>query len=95
MGLVVSHTSSKGRHDYGIQYKLAVSPEIVGNVWFLSWWMETVRKKKQHKTNEELDSLFTPKQRSRNSTARRNNNSLGSMLSSFNERSWKEFVGSD
>ena len=95
MGLVVSHTSSKGRHDYGIQYKLAVSPEIVGNVWFPSWWMETVRKKKQHKTNEELDSLFTPKQRSGNSTARRNDNSLGSMPSSSNERSWKEFVGSD
>jgi archaeal cell division control protein 6 len=45
MGLVVSHTSSKGRHDYGTQYKLAVSPEIVGNGWFPSWWMETVRKK--------------------------------------------------
>ncbi|HKG70592.1 MAG TPA: AAA family ATPase [Nitrososphaeraceae archaeon] len=95
MGLVVSHTSSKGRHGYGTQFKLVVSPEIVGKVCFPGWWMETVRKKKQHKTNEELDSLFTPKQRSRNSSARRNNNSLGSMLSSFNEHSWKEFVGSD
>jgi len=95
MGLVVSHTSSKGRHGYGTQYKLIVSPEIVGKVCFPSWWMETVLKKKQHETNEELGSLLTPKQRSRNSSARRNNNSLGSMLSSFNERSRREFVGSD
>ena len=95
MGLVVSHTSSKGRHGYGTQYKLVVSPEIVGKVCFPAWWMETVRKKKQHETNEELDSLFTQKHRSRNTSAGRNNNSLGSMLGSFNKRSWKEFVGSD
>jgi hypothetical protein len=64
-------------------------------VGFLAGGWKQYGKKKQHKINEELDSLITPKQRSRNSTARRNNNSLGSMLSSFNERSWKEFVGSD
>jgi cell division control protein 6 len=46
MGLVVSHTSSKGRHGYGTQYKLIVSPEIVGKTCFPDWWMETVRKKK-------------------------------------------------
>jgi archaeal cell division control protein 6 len=34
MGLVVSHTSSKGRHGYGTQYKLVVSPEIVGKTLF-------------------------------------------------------------
>jgi cell division control protein 6 len=34
MGLVVSHTSSKGRHGYGTQYKLVVSPEIVGKTCF-------------------------------------------------------------
>jgi cell division control protein 6 len=95
MGLVVSHTSSKGRHGYGTQYKLVVSPEIVGMVCFPGWWMETIRKKKQHETNEELGSLFTQKQRNRNPSAGRNNNSLSSMLSSFDERSWKKFVGSD
>jgi archaeal cell division control protein 6 len=38
MGLVVSHTSSKGRHGYGTQYKLVVSPEIVGKICGSSEW---------------------------------------------------------
>jgi archaeal cell division control protein 6 len=95
MGLVVSHTSSKGRHGYGTQYRLVSPPEVVGKVCFPDWWIETVRKKKQHETDEELGSLFAPKQRSTNSSDRRNNSSLGSILSSLNEGSWREFVGSD
>jgi len=33
-GLAVSQTSSKGRHGYGTQYKLTVSPEMVGKACF-------------------------------------------------------------
>ena len=34
MGLVTSHTSSKGRQGYGTQYKLVVPPEVVGKACF-------------------------------------------------------------
>ena len=57
--------------------------------------METVRKKKQHETDEQLNSLFAPGQRSRDSSGRRNNSSPASMVSLLNEHSWEEFVGSD
>lgn len=94
MGLVVSHTSSKGRHGYGSQYKLVVSPEIIGKTCFPDWWMETVRKKKQHETDEQLNSLFAPGQRSTNSSGGRNNSSPDTLISSLNEQSWEEFVES-
>ena len=57
--------------------------------------METVRKKKQHETDEQLNSLFAPGQRSTDSSGRRNNSSPASMVSLLNEHSWEEFVGSD
>src|SRR5215213_2338820 len=79
----------------GYKQGLLVSPEIVGKTCFPDWWMETVRKKKQHETHEQLNSLFAPGQRSTNSSGGRNNSSPGSMISSLNEHSWEEFVGSD
>lgn len=47
-GLVVSQTSSKGRHGYGTQYKLAVSPEMVGMTAFPEWWKGIVKAKIEH-----------------------------------------------
>jgi archaeal cell division control protein 6 len=95
MGLVVSHTSSKGRHGYGTQYKLVVSPEIVGKVCgSAEWWSEIASRKKQHDESEKLDSLIAPKRSSRVSSSARNGGSLGTLLSSLSDDRWKEFVGS-
>src|SRR5829696_1640334 len=95
MGLVVSHTNSKGRHGYGTQYKLVVSPEIVGKVCgSAEWWSEIASRKKQHDESEKLDSLIAPKRSSRVSSSARNGGSLGTLLSSLSDDRWKEFVGS-
>jgi cell division control protein 6 len=59
MGLVISHTSSKGRHGYGSQYKLVVPPEAIGKACFSDWWTELVQKKIQHDNN--ASSIFDPK----------------------------------
>src|ERR671915_1677392 len=48
MGFVTSHTSSKGRHGYGTQYKLVVPPEAIGKVCFPDWWSDLVQRKLQH-----------------------------------------------
>ncbi len=47
-GLVVSKTGSKGRHGFGTQYKLAISPEMVGNTISGEVWKDVVRRKKEH-----------------------------------------------
>ena len=41
MGLVTSHTNSKGRQGYGTQYKLVVPPEAIGKACFPDWWKIT------------------------------------------------------
>ncbi len=37
-GLVVSRTVSHGRYGYGNEYKLKVSPEMVGSLLDKEWW---------------------------------------------------------
>src|SRR5919112_1105375 len=59
MGLVISHTSSKGRHGYGTQYKLVVPPEIIGKVCFPDWWSNLVKLQIQH--DHDSSSIFNPK----------------------------------
>jgi len=59
MGLVTSHTSSKGRHGYGTQYKLVVPPEAIGKVCFPDWWSDLVQRKIQHDKN--ASSIFNPR----------------------------------
>lgn len=53
-GLVVAQTSSKGRHGYGTQYNLVVSPDIVGKAVAEEWWNNIVQHKKEHDTTEQL-----------------------------------------
>ena len=60
MGLVISHTSSKGRHGYGTQYKLVVPPEAIGKVCFPDWWSDLVQRKIQHDKSAS-SILFNPK----------------------------------
>ena len=45
-GLVISRTLSKGRHGYGTEYKLQISPDIVGPTVSEEWWEKLVDNKK-------------------------------------------------
>jgi hypothetical protein len=89
---VTSHTSSKGRHGYGTQYKLVVPPEAVGKVCFPNWWSDMVQRKIQH--DKSASSIFNPK----NYSALFNNKygrggRGGRLLNSINDDSWNEFLG--
>jgi cell division control protein 6 len=48
MGLVVSQTSSKGRHGYGTSYKLTVAPLMIGNALAKDWWKSVVAAKAEY-----------------------------------------------
>jgi cell division control protein 6 len=89
MGLVTSHTSSKGRHGYGTQYKLVVPPEAIGKVCFPDWWRDLVHRKIQHDKSE--SSILNPRNYY---TLFNNKKSVGRLLNSINDDdSWNEFVG--
>jgi cell division control protein 6 len=91
MGLVISHTSSKGRHGYGTQYKLVVPPEAIGKVCFPDWWGDLVQRKLQHEKS--ASSIFNPKNYP---TLFNEKSGAGSLLNSIIEdedSSWNEFVG--
>jgi hypothetical protein len=83
MGLVVSHTGSKGRYGYGTEYKLVVPPEAIGKVCFPDWWSDIVQKKKQHDRDEESASISTV--RKRDSYTLLNDTSLSEFLSSVKD----------
>ena len=89
MGLVISHTSSKGRHGYGTQYKLVVPPEAIGKVCFPDWWGDLVQKKIQH--DRSASSIFNSK--NYHSPLFINKKGLSGLIDSMNEDSWNEFVG--
>jgi cell division control protein 6 len=57
-GLAVSQTSSKGRHGYGTQYRLTVSPEIIGHAVSKEWWDGVVAGKKAADGLQELEKSF-------------------------------------
>ncbi len=91
MGLVISHTSSKGRHGYGTQYKLVVPPEAIGKVCFPDWWSDLIQRKIQH--DNSASSIFNPKNYS---TLFNNKSGAGSLINSINDyedNRWNEFVG--
>ena len=91
MGLVISHTSSKGRHGYGTQYKLVVPPEAIGKVCFPDWWSGLVQRKIQHDNSD--SSIFNPKNFP---TLYNKKSGAGSLIKSINDdedSSWNEFVG--
>ena len=90
MGLVTSHTSSKGRKGYGTQFKLVVPPDVIGKVCFPAWWSGLIQRKLQHDKN--ISSIFNP----RNYSALFNNKygrGGGRLLNSINDDSWNEFLG--
>jgi archaeal cell division control protein 6 len=89
MGLVISHTSSKGRHGYGTQYKLVVPPESIGKVCFSDWWSVLVQRKILH--DNSVSSMFNSK--NYHSTLFNNKKGLSGLMDSMNENSWNQFVG--
>ena len=52
---MVSRTISKGRHDYGAEYKLKISPDMVGPQVDEKWWSGIVENKKEQ---DEIDGLM-------------------------------------
>jgi cell division control protein 6 len=89
MGLVTSHTSSKGRHGYGTQFKLVVPPEAIGKVCFADWWSDLVQRKIQH--DKGVSSMFNSK--NYHSTLFNDKKGLSGLINSMNEDGWNEFVG--
>jgi len=85
-GLVVSQTGSKGRHGYGTQYKLVVSPEMVGKAAFPEWWNGIVKAKLEHDYAERLKS------------SRRKSGPYGGLLKTMDENNkleWEKYLGLD
>lgn len=87
-GLVVAQTSSKGRHGYGTQYKLVVSPEIVGMATFPEFWKEIVKRKAAHEYSLRLGNVG-------GSTRSSSLKNLRSALDDLTQRSWDQYVGLD
>lgn len=85
-GLVVSQTSSKGRHGYGTQYKLVVSPEMVGKAAFPEWWNGVVKAKLEHDYGE------------RSKSPRRKSGPFSDLLKTMDENNklaWAKYLGLD
>lgn len=86
-GLVVSQTSSKGRHGYGTQYKLVVPPEMIGPVISKEWWEDTVKRKKEHESEPaglKFDYF---------GSTRKSGDPLEKMLNKMSQDKWDDFVG--
>jgi archaeal cell division control protein 6 len=90
MGLVISHTSSKGRQGYGTEYKLVVPPEVIGKVCFPDWWTDIVYRKKQHDRAKDPSNIFNPRN---HSALFKNKTGLSELLTSIKDDSWEVFVG--
>ncbi|MDQ3835793.1 MAG: AAA family ATPase [Thermoproteota archaeon] len=97
MGLVASHTSSKGRYGYGTEYKLLVPPETIGSACASpEWWDEIVQKKSEHEKDENQTPIFAPR-----STTNRKKSVHGSSITNMFDDffastmsdSWEKFVG--
>jgi cell division control protein 6 len=91
MGLVISHTSSKGRHGYGTQYKLVVPPEAIGKVCFPDWWNDLVQRKILH--DNSASSIINPKKYSALFDKKSGVSSFLNSIIDEEESSWNEFVG--
>lgn len=87
-GLAVDQTSSKGRHGYGTQYKLTVSPELIGTTCFAQWWDGLVKRKNDHESQESSPWK---------SLARKQGgfSALTKQLEQTQKQRWNDFVGLD
>lgn len=86
-GLVISQTGSKGRQGYGTQYKLVISPEVVGKTISEKWWNDIVSTKMDHQSILLRKNL-------RFGAAK--TGPLGNLMKSMDQRNeddWNEYVG--
>lgn len=83
-GIAVSQTGSRGRHGYGTQYRLLISPEMIGRVCFPEWWNNLEKQKVEHEAFERFRSI-----RPRHSSLSR----LSKSIDMLGEENWKNFVG--
>ena len=54
-GLVTARTLSRGRYGYGTEYKLKLSPEMVGPVIEKEWWENQIKIKENNDKMKELE----------------------------------------
>jgi len=94
-GLTVSHTASKGRQGYGTQYKLTLSPEIVGNACFPDFWKKLEESKKQHELNIEYESSLDLLRPRSGSSFFKSTDRLVKSLRRQADDEWKDFVDID
>ena len=59
-GIAHSNTSSRGRHGYGTEYKLSISPDIAGKACSEKWWNDLVRRKTNLKTQQRRSDIWKP-----------------------------------
>lgn len=87
-GLAISQTSSKGRHGYGTQFKLTITPEIVGTSCFPEWW--------NHIQDEKKNYVQSLKERKQLSYMSKNSNgkNLSKRLDDIQDNMWSNYVGS-
>jgi cell division control protein 6 len=57
-GLVVSRAYSRGRHGYGKEYKLKVSPDLVGSAVNQEWFDGIIRKRKSRDLAKKLEKTM-------------------------------------
>ena len=82
-GIAESHTGSKGRRGYGSQFRLLMSPEIVGHAVSEEWWETLVNEKQKHKSSMALNSIGFAGKRS----------DLLKTFEKTSKQNWDRFVG--
>jgi len=90
-GILTSQTGSKGRHGYGTQFKLLVSPEQVGESCFGEWWDDIVKQKTEHEQKQRRRDVWKPL-RSRGSPGL---HSLSNQLENMTIENWKKYLGQE
>lgn len=84
-GLVISQTLSSGRHGYGKQYRLHVSPVIIGSTCFPDWWKNIEKRKYKH-TQDMIEMRHWENPKGKRS-------GLAQVLSESEEKIWDNYVG--
>lgn len=85
-GIAESHTSSRGRHGYGTEYKLSISPEIAGKACSEEWWNGLVKSKTNFKAQQRQSQFWKPS----------GDKKAAKLYASFDDAwkiAWKNYVG--
>lgn len=85
-GLLVSQESSRGRHGYGKQYKLTISPIVVGKKINASWWIGLIKAKEMH------DDLMNQIEKSQAKSEGQRNKIEQKQATEKKEQHWNNYV---